>query len=532
MTENIETPEKDEKNRVYWFFFNLRTRIGGAIKNWIKKHPFLVVIFILVCLYSAFVGRGTIQPIVLVIRQYLALVVLVLMVLLLYILSIKKGGWKINILSSVLVLIFLAASWFLGPYVHNYFSLYIHYSSLNKVELNAMPISGHERIQPVNSIRTLINQEALSETEDATQPRFTKGTDGKYYFTSAVGPSRSYLIQRLSKDMYEILNIPAYLPSPVFTGKHRSKVNFEVGEQLLFSRKTENAVIKRFGLNAFFNYEPADPVYLQNDSAEWVQVVPITKWKGFLFPRPVFGGVYIVEQEGADDNYFKRVFLGKGHYLSPEELLMSDYLVGQNLQPVNVLNYIANSFKFANGFLAPMPWYHEGDVRIPEVSNDQNPMPFITYFTIKGKGKLYNYFGLEPYEENKKGLSLSLFIPGDNDQTVYFINHRSEKFIGSGAISAKIVESKKNYDWSVNYPAESRPYIRTVNGKTRFFWLSTIVSRAGENEGEYIGGSIPEICLTDAVYGKVTWIAQDSLMDSESWMREAERQMRGYWANE
>ncbi|MCF8277733.1 MAG: hypothetical protein K9J17_13450 [Flavobacteriales bacterium] len=531
MTDQIQTPD-EEKNHVYWFFFNLRTRIGSGVKAWMKRHPVWVAIIMIVLLFTLVVDRATFQPILLAIRQYLALVVLVLLVFGLFILFVRKRTWKRAIVPSILLVAFLVLSFFSGPYIHNYFSLYIHYSSLNKVELSEIPVSGHERIQPVNSIRTLINQEALSETEDATQPRFTKGADGNYYFTAAVGPATNYWIQRFSKHMYEVLNVPAYLPSPVFDSKHRAKVNFEIGEQLLFSHKTENAVVKRFGVNEFLNCEPAAPLYLQDDSGNWVQVVPIVRWKGFLFPRPVFGGVYVIQQEGGSDNYLKRVFLGKGDFLSPEELLKHKYLVGQNLQPFKALNYTANSFKFANGFLAPFPGYHEGDVRIPEVASDQNPMPFITYFTIKGEGKLYNYFGMEPYEENKKGLSLSLFIPGDNDHTVYFINHRSEKYIGSGAISAKIVESKKNYDWSVNYPAESRPYVRNVDGKTRFFWLSTIVSRAGKNEGEYIGGSIPEICLTDAVYGKVTWIAQDSLMDSESWLREAERQMKGYWDSE
>ncbi len=522
----------EEKNRIYWFFHNIKARIGSSVRSWIKRRPFLLTFILLVILYGLFSGRGSWQPLVLYIRQYLALVLVIVLVLILFALFIRKRAWNQVIIPSILFVVFLVACWFRGPEVHNYFSLFIHYSSINKIELQEMPVSGNERIQPVNSIRTLINQEALSETEDATRPQFIKGVDGKFYFTSAVGPARNYILQRLSKNMYEVLRVPAYLPSPVFDSRHRAKVNFEIGEQLLFSHNTKNAVIKRFGLSAFFNCEPATPIYLQDDTGKWVQVVPIIKWKGFLFPRPVFGGVYVIQQLRDRDNFFARILFGKGDFISPKEIAEHNYLTGQNLQPQKALNYTANSFKFANGFLAPMPGYHEGDVRIPEMPKDQNPMPFITYFTIKNKGKLYNYFGLEPYQEDKKGLSLSLFIPGDNDDTVYFINHRTEKFIGSGAISAKIVESKKNYDWTVNYPAESRPFVRKVNGQVRFFWLSTIVSRAGNEEGDYIGGSIPEICLTDAVYGKVTWIPQDSLINSESWLREARRQMKAYWDSE
>jgi len=520
-----------DKSRFYWFFYNVRTRVRAGGKAWIKRHPFWTAVFILVILNMIVTGRGSIQPVFLEIRRHMALVFLVALVLLLFFFYVRKRTWNKNIIPTVILLIFLGASVLVGPSVHNYFSLYFRYATLNKVELAEMPISDHERIQPINSIRTLIDQDALSETEDATMPIFTRGHDGQYYFTAAVGPSRNYLIQRFSKHMYEILNVPAHLSSPVFAKKQRAKVDFEIGEHLLFSSKTDHAIVKRFGFSEFLNCETSEPVYLQDDQGDWVQVVPIIRWEGFIFPRPVFGGVYVIKQYDKDDNYLKKVYLGKGVHHSPGEVLGMEYLRGQNLQPKRVLDFIANSFKFANGFLAPMPGYHEGDIRIPEVANDQKQMPYVTYFTLNGEGKLYNYFGLEPFEIDKKGLSLSLFIPGDNDEKVYFINHRREKYIGSGAISAKIIESKKNYDWSVNYPAESRPFVRMIDGKIRFFWLTTVVSRAGD-KGQFIGGSVPEICLTDAVNGQVVWIDPETLMEPDSWVEQAKKQMKHHWEEE
>ena len=63
-------------------------------------------------------------------------------------------------------------------------------------------------------------------------------------------------------------------------------------------------------------------------------------------------------------------------------------------------------------------------------------------------GKLYNYFGLEPYEEAKKGLSVSLFIPGDGMREIFYIDHTTSgtAYVGSSAVSAKIIESRKEYD--------------------------------------------------------------------------------------
>ncbi|MBR9860207.1 hypothetical protein GYB22_05565 [bacterium] len=520
-----------KRSRSYWFFNNIGSGLRNRLTGFFKKHPVWAILILLILLYTLFVSRAGLQPFVLIARKYILLVAIVLFVFWRYIRKLKKSTWKQSIVPTLLFVGLLAVSFFFGPPVYRYVSLYFHYNQVKKVRIVDLPESDFERIQPVHSIRTLINQEALSETEDATPPKFVRNVEGGYDFVSAVGPSREYKIQQLSKDMYEILHVPALLPSPVFSGRQRDDVEFEVGELLLFSKNTDIAVIKSFGLLKYLSYEPGEPVYIEKEKGNWVQVVPLIKWKGILFPRPVFGGVVEIEQKSEEDSYIMRVLLGKGKYIQPNGIQNYDYLRGQNLMPVKVADFIAESFRFANGFFAPFPGYHEGDIRIPSYKDAHKAQPFVVHFKMKDREQLFNYYGLEPYQESKKGLSLSLLIPGDSDAEVYYVDHREgeDSYIGSSAISAKIIESKKNYDWDKNYPAESRPYVRKIDGKIRFFWLSTIVTRAGEGESDYISGSIPEICLTDAVYGKVVWIDQDSLTDSKSWMREAERELKGYW---
>ena len=531
--EEVEVQE--DKSRLYWFFHNIGKNIRSGIGRFIKKRPVLSLILLLAVAYLIYVGRSDIQPIVLVIRKYVLLILIVILLFWLYVRKIKRSTFKQSIVPTVLMLLVLGISWFAGPPTYRYVSLYFHYQNVKKVRIAEVPESGFERIQPIHSIRTLINQEALSETEDATMPKFVRGKDGKYYFSSGVGPSKEYKLQQVSKNMYEVLNVPANLPSPVFSKSHRAEVEFEIGELLLFSKHYHSAVVKTFGLNKYFNYEPGEPVFLENEHGVWIQVVPLIKWKGILFPRPVFGGVVLIDPKGPEDGYFSRVLLGKGDYLSPDQVLENEMLKGQNLIPEEVSDFIAESFRFANGFWAPFPGYHEGDIRIPSYKGAHKSQPFVVHFSMKEEGeKLYSYYGLEPYQESKKGLSLSLLIPGDNDKQVYFVDHRESKdsYIGSSAVSAKIIESKKNYDWEKNYPAESRPYVRMIDGKSRFFWLSTIVTKAGEGQSDFISGSIPEICLTEAVYGKVVWINQDSLTDQNSWARLAERELKGYWEAE
>ncbi len=529
----MEEVRNNSGNRIYWTVYNIRTRLGKYLKAKMKKSPITTVLIFLLALALLFITRAGIQPGVLAIRKYALLVLIGLLIAFWYFKGWSKRSNKGNVFSSIVLIVFVAFSYLAGPSIYKYLSLYYHYTSINKVALTSLPETGYERIQPINSVHTLINQEALSETDDATPPTFVRGKDNQYYYSCAIGPSKEYKLQQLQENMYEIIHVPSNLPAPVFSSKYRKQVNFDIGELLLFSKKTKTAVTKRFRFWQYLNCETAAPIYLQDKNDHWVQVIPIIKWKGFLFPRPVFGGVFVIHEHSESDTYVNRVLLGRGDYVAPDSISTFEYLSGQHLIPKRVAKFTAESFRFTNGFFAPMPFYHQGDIRIPELPNEANPQPFVTYFNVNNDAKLYSFFGLEPYDDSKKGLSLSLLIPGDNDNKVYYIDHRTSKdpFIGSSAISAKIIESKKNYDWSKNYPAESRPFVRNVNGKPRFMWLSTIVTKAGD-AGESIGGSIPELTLTDATHGKVTWIGQDSLINNDSWIRQAEAQMRDYWGSE
>jgi hypothetical protein len=255
----------------------------------------------LVALYSLFVLRAMYQPLVLGLRKYFFWIS-------------WRCWWsgsceRCSVESAVEEgdgfarepLLLIAVAWFLPRVVH-YGSQYVYYNELNKVQVDQLPVTGHERIQPISSIHTLTDQEALSETEDATVPRFVRNMDGEYAYTTAIGPSQAYKVQQFSKDMYEVIHIPGSTALAELLISFRSKVDFEVGEFLLFSKNTHTAVVKRFDPWQFCTMEPSDPIYLQNDRGEWVQVVPLTKWVGLIFPRPVFGGVMVIEQHGPSDS--------------------------------------------------------------------------------------------------------------------------------------------------------------------------------------------------------------------------------------
>ena len=69
----------------------------------------------------------------------------------------------------------------------------------------------------------------------------------------------------------------------------------------------------------------------------------------------------------------------------------------------------------------------------------------------------------------------------------------------------KVIESKKEFDWSVNKPVEFRPYIKDIAGKRRMFFLST-VSAVRDGSNQFDGSATPDLALIDSEYRDVVWI--------------------------
>ncbi len=332
-----------------------------------------------------------------------------------------------------------------------------------------------------------------------------------------------------------MLSIRGTAASPSFTRENRVSVHFDVGENLLFSRNSRIATVRSFGLLRYLTYEPADVTYLIDDGGEWVQVVSLIRWRGFLFPRPEFGGVQLIRQSDAGlGSSLRRVLLGCGEWIRPSEIDRHRFLTGQNILPVAVSRFIANSFRFQNGFFAPFPGYHRGDIRIPDLPQDVNNQPFTGYFAFgraDSHDKLYHYFALEPFDPDKQGLNTSLFVPADGiGRTYVYRHHRVDgSLTGVSAIAAKVMESRKNYDWTRSRPVEHRPYIRRIDGKTRFFWLTTVVTFKEGAGDRFIAGSVPEVVLTDAAFNSSVWVDP---LTPDSWTRQLDSKLRTLWDND
>jgi hypothetical protein len=524
--ENNEEAENENHGRVYWIFRNIRK----GIANWFGNHKVKGIILILILLAAVFFLRAYIHPATLTIRKYFVLILLLWLIVWFFRRRIrKKDKFFSKLIGNLSLIGLLVAGYFFGPPVYKYLGLYYHYQTLEKKEISSLPLTEQERIQPLNSIKTLVNQEVLAETKEATLPHIVIRHDGRLDFSMCVGPSTRYLYQQFTENMTEIISVPANAAATGFGKDTKHPVKFDVGENLILSSYSFTTAIKRLNFIEFFNYEADEVKFIERAENDWIQVITLIKWEGWIVPRPVFGGVIIIDQieKNTFGNFIKRASIGKGEFIKPNEIKSYSYLKKQNLLSDRIATFSAESFRFQNGFMSPMPGYHQGDIRVPQLPEDQNQQPFVAYFNftdvIKGKqGELCHYFGLEPFQENKRALNTSIFIPSSGvDNTVYYIDHvkNGDGFTGSSSIASKVKESKKNYDWTANNPAETRPYIKMINGKRQFFWLSTVITKVDKEGKEFIGGTVPELTLTDALTSEVFWVERDNLKDESLWLK-------------
>ncbi len=520
-SEVLDTPFSSQ---LYWLFKNVSVTLG----SWAKRNRFKFLVAGLLLLLALFVGRAWIQPVALALRINAFPILLSGLVFFAALYLFKRSR---AVLGSVLLLLNLGgilAFVALEGKPREYLGLYWSYKTLQKEEIDELPTTSYERIQPLNSIRALAG-EAMTEVEQVSEPSFTRVGDG-YSWTMAVEPS--FAVRRLTGRVREVIHVSSSAPSPNFSQENRSPVSFLTGEDLLLSRNVKTATIKRFGFWKYFNYQPSDVRYAKDQKGEWVQLVSLTRWKGFFFPRPVFGGVVVIRQHGDGVmDWASNVLFGTGEWIRPSEVGQHEFLKGQNIVPQEVSRFVANSFRFQQGFWAPMPGYHLGDIRIPDLPGDFNDQPFTAYFNFGDKGKLYHYFALEPFQEDKQGLNTSVFAPADGIGAIKVYRHheKGEALTGVSAIVPKVMESRKNYDWTRNTAAEQRPFIRRINGKTRFFWLTTVVTFKSDDSQEYIAGSAPDVTLTDATYKTVIWV---NALKPEGWEAELAEGLSSVWESD
>lgn len=480
-----------------------------------KKQKFITIVGIFILLVLLFVLRDDYQPALLFLRKYIFIILVVSLVVSFGLHKFRKQpstGKRIGILGLLFAFIGIvyAIGWHFEMY--SYMQTYNVFNDANKIEISELPLTQNERIQPLRNIFSMAN-ESVGETKDVSLPHLVR-VDGENKWTMAIQPSEKYTLQRISDNTEEVFAVSSTTPFPRFSSDNRISVTFSIGESLKFSRNTYNAVVQRFDPWMLFNYEPSDTFYMKNDQGQWVQVVSLIKWKGFFFPYPTFGGVMVIESgEHNFNDYVERILIGKGTFISPDEMRNHTYLTKQNTLSEKVSQLQAESLKFLGGFTDPLPWKMETAVKIPIMPKDQNQQPYVTDFDFSGTGNsaysgLYHWFGLEPVGEERTSLSFSVFIPADGSEALYYYDHASKKqgYAGVSAMPLKVKESRKEYDWTANTPVEFRPYIKDIAGRKRMFFLGTVSAISDANAQQFDGSATPDLVLIDSEYRDVIWI--------------------------
>ena len=477
-----------------------------------QKRNLIIGTIILVLLL--FFLRDDYQPVLLFLRKFIFLLLLgglFLWFMLSRFRNALSAGKRVLILLGI-VLVF-GVLWFFGwkLELYQYMQTYNVYENLNIEELDELPLTQNERIQPFNNIVTMA-YESVGETQEVSLPQLVR-VDSTNQWTMAVQPAKEYNWQRMNDNTEELFTVESTSPFPRFSKENRIPITFSIGESLAFSRNTYNAVVQRFNILQLFTLEPSDVFYMKNDENNWVQVVSLIKWKGFFFPYPTYGGAMVIDAgEHNLPDYVERVTIGKGTYIPPSEIKNHPYLTRQNTLAEEISRLEAQSLQFLGGFTDPLPWNMKTAVKIPDLPEDQNQQPYVTDFDFTGMktnayNGLYHWFGLEPIGEERTSLAFSVMIPADGSEKLYYYNHaaRKEGMAGVSAMPLKVIESRKEYDWSANKPVEFRPFIKKIAGRKRMFVIGTIAA-VKEDSKKFDGAATPDLALVDAEYRDVIWI--------------------------
>lgn len=499
-----------------------------------RKQKIVTVIITVILLFTLFITRDDYQPVLLFIRKYLFILLVCGLVVWMGLRRFRRSastGRRLGILA--LLALFLGVVYTIGWYfgMYDYMKTWNVFNDLNRVEIHEMPLTQNERIQPFNNIVTMA-YESVGETQEISLPQLVR-VDNTNKWTMAVQPAKEYIWQRISDNTEEVFSVSSTTPFPRFSNENRIPITFSIGESLKFSRSTYNAVVQRLNIFQLFTLEPSDVYYMKNDSGDWVQVVSLIKWKGFLFPYPTFGGVMVIDSGEHDFmDYLERLLIGKGTYITADNMKDYPFLIGQNTLAESISRLQAESLKFMGGFSDPLPWNMKTAVKIPDLAADQNQQPFVTDFDFKDMGLdayngLYHWFGMEPVGEERTSLVYSVLIPADGTHTLYYYDHATKKegIAGVSAMPLKVKESRKEFDWEVNTPVEFRPYVKDIAGRKRMFLLSTVAAK-NKDQSKFDGSATPDLALIDSEYRDVVWI---DAKHPASWDKTVYDQLNDAW---
>ena len=524
-SDSEDIQEKKSYNPFKWYASQLKNRRGFS-RILLILLPFILIYFIIA-------GRGDYQPFLIYIRIYWPLILISLLIIYLFYRRFRKAyQWYFRAMWIGIFLLFCGFLYLFGNSIYDYVSsYYVYKNKITVVELDKPPVSIHPKLQPQFVVESYF-RETMNNNRQPTSPRtWLDPVSGEQYWTGWTEPG-NYFFQQFGGKVEEFIQTNVQNPAPVLDQYEREEVEFQVGQNLIFSYNIQKAARKKLSFLQMFNSEVSDMVIgMKDNKGNLYQVVPILTWKGIIFPQPTFGGVMIFDDSKVP--YWELVFAGKGTFLSPEEVKKTPWLKHQALLDDKTVFYFGESLRFKYGFTSGLPGNHENDHRIPQLKRAYSSLPVIEQFNFDktnakeaGSGLFY-WLELEPYDSTKYGLSMDVFIPGSNTDTIYVYdrvdNIERSGYKGMSVVVEKIMEDDKSYNWvgregGTFIPGGERPYYTYVfpeDKEPEMFYLANILTVKGQNREST--STKAELYLIHAKYDDIIILLKDDNVYPENW---------------
>ena len=235
----------------------------------------------------------------------------------------------------------------------------------------------------------------------------------------------------------------------------------------------DNLYYKLIQKKYFVQYS-SEPIYLKNDSGEWVTVVPYIKYEGLLFRIPYWVGVMEIDSEGNITDY------------TPEEASNISYLKNNRIHPKELVNYYVESYSYKNGLLNK--WFlHKNQIETVSLAGSEK------IFHVSTSEGFKQIIVAEPFGRSYGIYKIFVFDATTGKREIVEFDQNSQ-LTGPVAAADYIKREFPTYSWDAFILAEPRPM---KIGEDLHWLLSIIPSDAA---------GIAKTVLFNAKTNKVTGI--------------------------
>ncbi|NTV31134.1 hypothetical protein HGA91_04135 [candidate division WWE3 bacterium] len=204
-------------------------------------------------------------------------------------------------------------------------------------------------------------------------------------------------------------------------------------------------------LKRFFVTYSSEPIYLKNDTNNWVTIVPYITYKGFPFTIPTWGGVMEIKPDGTINDY------------TPEQAQEISYLKNNRIYPKELSEYYAQSFAYKNGILNK--WFlHKDETEVVNLPSDEMVLHVPTKEGYK------QMIVAEPYGRSY-GIYKIFFTDATTGKREIIEYDSQSQLTGPIAAADYVKRNFPTYDWSSFSLVEPRPI--TINNSLN--WMLSIV---------------------------------------------------------